>query len=52
MESYVVAQLGQTSVLPFVQQGSEATVAWLETTGKTNVDELNQVFKRERSISL
>ena len=42
--------LGRDGVLPFVQQGSEAAVAW-QTTGKTNVDELNQVL-RERSISL
>jgi len=38
-------------VLPFVQQGSEAAVAWLETTGKTNVDELNQVL-RESAVSV
>jgi len=38
-------------VLPFVQQGSEAAVAWLETTGKTNVEELNQVL-RESAVSV
>jgi len=38
-------------VLPFVQQGAEAAVAWLETTGKTNVDELNQVL-RESAVSV
>ena len=38
-------------VLPFVQQGAEAAVAWLETTGKTNVEELNQVL-RESAVSV
>ncbi|WP_142425716.1 tagatose-bisphosphate aldolase [Enterococcus faecalis] len=38
-------------VLPFVQQGAEAAVAWLETTGKKNVDELNQVL-RESAVSV
>ena len=40
------------SVLPFVQQGAEAAVAWLETTGKTNVEELNQVLERAQYQSL
>ncbi|MGH2202336.1 tagatose-bisphosphate aldolase, partial [Enterococcus faecalis] len=38
-------------VLPFVQRGAEAAVAWLVTTGKKNVDELNQVL-RESGVSV
>lgn len=43
--------LGRRRKLPFVQQGAEAAVAWLETTGKTNVEELNQVL-RESAVSV